>query len=177
MSRLPSARTPGVYRVAVVCLGNICRSPIADVVLNDRLAEPSLDPVTVESFGTGSWHVGRGMDPRSAAVLSEAGYDATRHRAQQFTAALADDFDLVLAMDRANRRDLLQLGVPEDRLLLFRDFDPTPGDGEVPDPYTDDDGFPDVLATVERTSDRLIAALGARLTATEPTAATTQEAR
>ena len=70
-------------RVAVVCLGNICRSPIADVVVNALLDEAGLrDGVEVTSAGTGSWHVGEPMDPRAAAVLTHAGYDASRHRAQ-----------------------------------------------------------------------------------------------
>ena len=81
---LPAPRDPATYRVAVVCLGNICRSPIADVVIEDRLAAAGLaGTVTVESFGTGPWHVDEPMDERSARVLREAGYDATRHRGRQ----------------------------------------------------------------------------------------------
>jgi protein-tyrosine phosphatase len=160
MAGLPAAADPRSYRIALVCLGNICRSPMAHVVLTERLAEAGLaDRVHVESFGTGDWHVGGPMDRRAAAALTAAGYDATRHRARRFTVREVDAFDLVLAMDRANAEDLRDLGVDPDRLRLFRSFDPTirPGaeDRDVPDPYHDDDGFAEVLTIVERTGARL----------------------
>ncbi|WP_067432446.1 low molecular weight protein-tyrosine-phosphatase [Nocardioides jensenii] len=151
---LPAPLTPGEYRVALVCLGNICRSPIADVVVNARLGDAGLaEHVHADSYGTADYHVGRPMDPRSASVLRDHGYDPTRHRARQFGAADVTAYDLVLAMDHDNRRNLRDLGVPEERLRLFRDFDPQPGDGVVPDPYYGgDDGFRDVLAMVERSA-------------------------
>jgi protein-tyrosine phosphatase len=75
------------YRVAVVCLGNICRSPMAAVVLSDRVERAGLsDEVEIVSSGTGGWHVGGPMDERAARVLTTHGYDATRHRARQFDA-------------------------------------------------------------------------------------------
>jgi protein-tyrosine phosphatase len=155
----PQPGTPATYRIALVCLGNICRSPMAHVVLASRVEDAGLaDRVHLESFGTGDWHVGRPMDRRAAATLTAEGYDATRHRARTFGVRDADAFDLVLAMDRANHEDLADLGVDASRLRLFRSFDPgTEGDSdEVPDPYYDDDGFGDVLAIVERTSARLV---------------------
>jgi len=162
---LPEPRNPDRYRIALVCLGNICRSPVADVVVNARIDTAGLAGcVTVDSSGTGGWHVGNPMDHRAAATLVGDGYDPTAHRARQFTAELVEDYDLVLAMDRSNRAELRRLGVPEGRLRLFRDFDPQPGDGEVPDPYFGGDrGFSDVLAMVERTSIGLVAELQARL--------------
>ena len=153
------------YRVAVVCSGNICRSPMADVVLNDRLARAGLgDAVEVVSSGTGDWHVGQPMDRRAAAALTASGYDASRHRARQFDPGWFDDCDLILAMDNGNHADLSALGSPEEvaRLRMFRDFDPLAreDDREVPDPYYGgDDGFDAVLAMVERTADHLVAAL------------------
>lgn len=163
--QLPPPRSGAGYRIAVVCLGNICRSPVADVVLNDRVAAAGLgDRVSVDSWGTGGWHIGGRMDPRSAATLTASGYDAARHRARQFLAGHVDDYDLVLAMDRANLADLRRLGVSPERLRLFRDFDPQPGDGEVPDPYYGgESGFRDVLGMVERTSDALVAELQAHV--------------
>jgi protein-tyrosine phosphatase len=151
---LPAPRTDGDYRIAVVCLGNICRSPVADVVLNARIEDAGLSGrVTVDSSGTGGWHLGEPMDRRAAATLTAEGYDATPHRSRQFTAEHADDYDLVLAMDRDNLADLRSLGVDPERLRLFRDFDPVPGNGQVPDPfYGGDSGFADVLAMVERTA-------------------------
>ncbi|MEO5709205.1 MAG: low molecular weight protein-tyrosine-phosphatase [Nocardioidaceae bacterium] len=161
---LPARTTPSgtPYRVAVVCLGNICRSPMADVVLNDRISSAGLaDRIEVVSAGTGGWHVGGPMDRRAAALLTTHGYDASRHAAQQFAPDWFDEVDLVLAMDVANHADLVAQG-PADRVRMFRDFDPraTDGDRDVPDPYYGgDDGFEDVLAMVERTSDVLVAAL------------------
>jgi protein-tyrosine phosphatase len=142
----------------LVCLGNICRSPTAQVVLENRLTEAGLDDrVTVASSGTGDWHVGQPMDHRAAAALREAGYDPSRHRARQYDASWRDDHDLVLAMDRANLADL---GGRTERVRLFRDFDPDDPGAEVPDPYYGGaDTFAEVLRIVERTSDALVAAL------------------
>lgn len=151
---LPEPRAPGAYRVALVCLGNICRSPIADVVVNRHLSEAGLDQhVHADSYGTADWHQGKPMDPRAAAVLSAHDYDPTRHRARQIDSETASSYDLVLAMDHSNHEDLSALGIPAERLRLLRSFDPTPEDGIVPDPYYGgDDGFRNVLAMVERSA-------------------------
>jgi protein-tyrosine phosphatase len=160
---IPGPRDPGTYRVALVCLGNICRSPMAHVVLESRLDDAGLgDLVEVTSSGTGGWHVGNPMDPRAAATLCQAGYDATRHRARQYDASWADRNDLVLAMDRDNLDNLSDPGGVSPRVMLFRDFDPVEPGGDVPDPYYGgDSGFEEVLSMVERTSDNLVAALSA----------------
>lgn len=158
-----------MYRVALVCLGNICRSPIADVVVNARLREAGLDDrVEVTSCGTGTWHIGEPMDSRAAGVLTSAGYDASRHRAQHFGADW-HDHDLILVMDRANLEDVLA-ELPDDRhdrVRMFRSFDPevdadAPDDvPDLPDPfYGGPEGFDDVLAIVERTSRELVRELG-----------------
>ncbi|MFZ2503233.1 MAG: low molecular weight protein-tyrosine-phosphatase [Nocardioides sp.] len=160
-SHTTPSRPERPYRIALVCLGNICRSPTAHVVLAEHLRAAGLaDRVEVDSFGTGGWHIGERMDRRSAATLTAAGYDATQHRAQQLTADRRDDFDLVLAMDRDNLRDLARLGIPAERMRLFGAFDPAVPGGEVPDPYYGGpDGFEEVLAMVERTSARLVGLL------------------
>jgi protein-tyrosine phosphatase len=152
---LPAPRTPGQYAIALVCLGNICRSPTAHVVLEARLAEAGLDDrVSVTSSGTGDWHVGRPMDRRAAAALSEAGYDPSHHRARQYDVSWADDLDLVLAMDHDNLHDL---GGRSDRVMLFGDLDPVGTGEDVPDPYYGGaDGFLDVLTIVERTAVALV---------------------
>jgi protein-tyrosine phosphatase len=154
---LPPLRQPGRYAIALVCLGNICRSPMAHVVLESRLAEAGLDDrVVVRSSGTGDWHVGRPMDDRAAATLSRAGYDPSRHRARQYDDTWPAEHDLVLAMDESNLDDL---GGRSERVGLFRDLDPQ-GPGEVPDPYNGGtDGFEQVLDLVERTSDALVVAV------------------
>ncbi|WP_148573141.1 low molecular weight protein-tyrosine-phosphatase [Nocardioides caldifontis] len=164
MTDLPPPRNPGSYSIAVVCLGNICRSPMAHVVLSAAIADAGLDDrVEVVSAGTGDWHVGGPMDRRAAAVLTSHGYDATRHRAQQFQPSWHDEHDLVLAMDAQNHADLRELATDlagtEERLRLFRDFDPLADDGDrdVPDPYYGgDEGFDHVMSIVRRTSDALV---------------------
>ncbi|MCW2838551.1 MAG: protein-tyrosine-phosphatase [Aeromicrobium sp.] len=154
------------YRIALVCLGNICRSPIAHVVLEDRLVRARLDDrVEVVSAGTGGWHDGEPMDRRAAAVLRDAGYDPSRHRARTFSVDWYAENDLILAMDHSNRADMVDVAptvAEQGRIRLFREFDPeaTDGDDEVPDPwYGGSDGFRDVLAMIERTTDELVARL------------------
>jgi protein-tyrosine phosphatase len=151
------------YRVAVVCLGNICRSPIAHVVLEDRLAKAGLDDrVEIVSSGTGGWHEGEPMDPRAATVLRDAGYDPDRHRARTFSVDWYAENDLLLAMDHSNRADMVDQAptvAEQSRVRMFRSFDPdaSGSDDEVPDPwYGGDQGFRDVLAMIERTSDALV---------------------
>jgi protein-tyrosine phosphatase len=171
---LPPARHPGRYRVALVCLGNICRSPMAHVVLEARLAGAGLaDRVEVVSSGTGDWHVGRPMDRRAAATLTAHGYDATRHRARQWDASVpvAERPDLVLAMDAQNLADL---GGGGPRTMLFRAFDPEVAADvrarvaaedrrDVPDPYYGGgSGFEVVLVMVERTAAALVELLRRR---------------
>lgn len=170
---LPPARATGggsTYRIAVVCMGNICRSPMAAVVLTDHLERAGLDAdVEVVSAGTGTWHVGEPMDRRAAALLTEHGYDATLHRAQQFEIGWFAEHDLVLAMDGDNYTAITGLA-PEgdaDRVRMFRDFDPAAHerDRDVPDPfYGADEGFASVLTMVERTAGTLVAALATVLT-------------
>ncbi len=160
MERLPPQQTDGPYRIALVCLGNICRSPMAQVVLADHLDRAGLaGQVEVSSAGTGGWHVGRPMDPRAATALIGEGYDPTAHRARQFDAGWLETHDVVLVMDRANLADVGS----HERVRLFRDFDPVDRGGEVPDPYYGgDDGFGEVLSMVERTSAAIVDALQRR---------------
>jgi protein-tyrosine phosphatase len=147
----------GRVRIAVVCLGNICRSPMAAAVLRHKLAEAGLaDQVTVTSAGTGDWHVGAAADRRARAALRARGYDDT-HTARQFG---RDDFaahDLVLGMDAANLRDLRRMA-PEGAQVRLFDTD------DVPDPYYGDaKDFDAALDQIERAADALIADLRAQL--------------
>ncbi len=154
-------------KIAVVCLGNICRSPMAEVVLRDRLDGCGLDEVELVSAGTGGWHVGDKMDRRAAATLLEAGYDPERHRARQWPVGDPETYDLVLAMDADNLADLAGQA-PESGLRMFRDFDPE-GPGDVPDPYYGGaEGFREVLSMVERTSDAIVASLSVDPAAARP---------
>lgn len=158
------------FSIMMVCLGNICRSPTAQIVLTRKLEQAGLgDRVRVSSTGTGDWHVGQGMDSRAAATLVAKGYDPTSHRARTFDPDRFAAFDLVLVMDDSNLRDVTALlgdDVDVSRLKLFRSFDPAAGDDlDVPDPwYGGPAGFDRVLAMVERTSDALVEKLRIALT-------------
>lgn len=153
-------------RIEVTCLGNICRSPMAHVVLEQRLADAGLaDDVVVTSSGTGGWHEGEPMDERAATALTAAEYDPSRHRARTFTTDTYAEADLMLAMDARNHADMTELAptvADAERVRMFRSFDPeaAPGDEEVEDPwYGGAEGFQQVLAMVERTSDAVVAAV------------------
>ena len=135
----------GTYRICLVCLGNICRSPMAEVILRDELDRAGLSGrVEVDSAGTGDWHVGGPMDRGARAELSRRGYDGSAHRARQFDRAWFRRYDLVLAMDDSNLSGLRRMAPDREaaeRTAMFRSFDPAlagRGDGsdqEVPDPY------------------------------------------
>jgi protein-tyrosine phosphatase len=152
------------YRVAMVCLGNICRSPMADVIMSDLVESHGLtDSIEVTSSGTGDWHLGHPMDSRAAAQLSSMDHDPSSHRAKQFTADWADR-DLILAMDHsnlANINNILGDLARPGQVRLFREFDPqAEPDAEVPDPYYGGDaGFVDVATMVERTCVNLLGLL------------------
>lgn len=141
------------FRVCFVCLGNICRSPIAETVMRSLLGEAGLDgQVEVSSAGTGDWHVGEGADERALDVLARNNYDASAHRAQQFVADMFAQHDLVVAMDRTNAAALRRLAPPgeADKIRLLRSFDPGADAVDVPDPYYGGPGgFDDVLTMVD----------------------------
>lgn len=132
-------------RITTVCLGNICRSPIAAAVLAEELSD--LD-VEVDSMGTGPWHIGEGADPRAVMALVRAGYDF-EHAARQANAEELAGSHLVLAMDADNQRNLRRIGVES---VLIRTFDPGAEALEVPDPfYGGPEGFDDVVAMIQAT--------------------------
>jgi len=159
-----------VLRICFVCLGNICRSPTAEIVMHELVAEAGLaDRISIDSAGTGSYHVGDDADPRSRAAASRRGLEIT-HLARQFTVADLDRFDLVIAMDAANavalRRMLGNRSTPT--LHLLRSFDLTaPSSADVPDPYYagGDRGFEEVLDQCERACAGLLAHARERLRA------------
>lgn len=145
-------------RLLFVCLGNICRSPLAEVIVKAAAMERGLGHYHIESAGTGSWHVGGPADPRSAAKAREKGLDLSGHKAQQITSHNIDQWDWFVAMDGANQSDLLRMGAPESRILLMRQFEmegmATP---DVPDPYYGGpDGFEDAYLMLQRNARSLL---------------------
>jgi len=132
--------------ICFVCTGNICRSPLADVVLGRMagetvVADGSLlaDHLRISSAGTGPWHAGEPMDPRAAAVLEEHGYQDHGHIARQFAVSWFDHEDLIVCLARRHQQTLRSLAVGrpmDDRLVLLRSYDRGAGGAvDVPDPY------------------------------------------
>jgi protein-tyrosine phosphatase len=166
---LPPPRDPaGPYQVCLVCLGNICRSPMAEAVLRVELDRAGLSgAVVVDSAGTGDWHVGSRMDPRARAELSRRGYEGSAHIARQILPDWLAERDLILAMDRQNLAALRRMARPadRDRIRLLRSFDcNSPQDAEVPDPYYDDsDSFGPVLDVIEAAARGLAKAIIAEI--------------
>ncbi len=165
---IPQRMAAMVYRICMVCLGNICRSPMAASVLRAKLDAAGLgEEVLVESAGTGDWHIGSAADHRARAALIARGYDDA-HSARQFVTRHYDDYDLVLAMDAANLRDLRRIAPDaeiRDRVRMLRTYDPADSsDVEVPDPYFGGaDGFELVLDQLERACDGLVRELRTEL--------------
>ena len=165
---LPAPTGP-TYRLCFVCSGNICRSPIAAVVMRQLVDEAGLTgSIEVDSAGTGEWHAGEGADPRAVAVLHRSGYDGSAHRAQGFRSTWLDDRDLLLALDNGHLRELLALARTDEqraRVRLLRSFDDEAPEGaEVADPYFGDDrDFAEVLDQVERACRGLLDAVARAL--------------
>jgi len=153
-------------RVLFVCLGNICRSPLAEGVFRDKVRAAGLDGIIdIDSAGTGAWHVGNPPDRCMMATAKRQGVDISALRARQFVDTDLADFDHILAMDKSNLHDILFLDAGDDfghRVTLFRQWDPEPGDYEVPDPYYGGDaGFEHVYEIVNRTAEALLKGLAA----------------
>ncbi|MEN3582811.1 low molecular weight protein-tyrosine-phosphatase [Streptomyces sp. ZYX-F-203] len=157
------------YRVCFVCTGNICRSPMAESVVRARLADDGLaDRVTVDSAGTGDWHVGEDADPRALEVLRRSGYRLD-HRARRFRPSWFPDIDLVIALDHGHLEALRRSApTPADaaKVRLLRSYDPnvSPDAWDVPDPYYGGEAeFARCLDLVESAAPGLVAAVRAEL--------------
>ena len=163
------------YRVTAVCMGNICRSPMAEAIIRAYVDDAGLgDLVVVDSAGTDHWHVGEDADPRALATLRAAGYDldhcVRQYHRDWFAPGHAAFGDLVLAMDANNYSHLLRLAPDASaasRVRMIRSFDPTLADVEVgdprldvPDPYYGGiDGFTDARVMLEAAAAGLVAQL------------------
>ncbi|MDB5010633.1 MAG: protein tyrosine phosphatase [Mucilaginibacter sp.] len=133
-------------KILMVCLGNICRSPLAEGIMQHLVKQMGLD-WEIDSAGTGDWHVGQGPDRRSVHTAYEQGIDISGQVCRLFRTSDFDEFDYILVMDKNNLRDILALARNEEdakkvSLLL--------GDKIVPDPYYDDTQFLPVFKMIEQ---------------------------
>ncbi len=129
-------------KILMVCLGNICRSPLAEGILASKL---NGNDFFIDSAGTGSWHIGRNPDPRSIAVAKKYNIDISKQKARQFQISDFDNFDHIFAMDYSNYKDILKLAPNETSRnkvkMILNELCPEKN-MEVPDPYYDlEDGF------------------------------------
>ena len=146
-------------KVLAVCAGNICRSPAAEAAIREASAEAGLD-IEVDSAGTGSWHIGQPPHPDGVAAGARAGL-VIEGKARKVTTADFDLFDIILAMDRANLRYLLELAPNREaqaRTRLFRTYDPSAESDEVPDPWGGPEaGYEETVGIVRAAARGLVA--------------------
>lgn len=144
--------------ILMVCLGNICRSPLAEGILKKKIEENKLN-WSVDSAGTGAWHIGEQPDRRSIAIARTYGIDISGQRARQLKPTDLDRFDLVLAMDSSNYQNIIRNAFTkeqEEKVHLIMNFF-NPGRNEnVPDPYWDDNGFEKVFKMLDKACEKII---------------------
>lgn len=173
-SYIESLKQKSVLKIMMVCLGNICRSPMAAAVMHNRSNTIDQPTFFISSSGTGAWHVGEGPNVKSKMVWEEAGYNYN-HIAQQFIPSMFADQDLVLVMDKSNYQNVLDLSKSNEekkKVFFLRQFDPNlmkldPNKDyeklEIPDPYYEPiSAYRDVLHMVESAVSGLIETLTAR---------------
>lgn len=149
-------------KILMVCLGNICRSPLAHGLLQHKIEQLGLD-WEVDSAGTGNWHAGELPDTRSIAIAKENGIDITDQRARQFKKEDFEKFDIIYAMDASNYNDIRAMTASEadrERVLMILN-ESFPGENRrVPDPYYGgDDGFKNVFKLLDDATDQIITRL------------------
>ena len=169
LSVISSIKGRDQVSITMVCLGNICRSPMAAAVLANKKGSIKSPVITVDSAGTGPWHIGQGPHPSSKKIWERAGY-THEHTAKQFK---SNDFfihDLILVMDSSNYHNVISMAESEEhrsKVFYLRSFDPAlkeidPNSAdyfklEVPDPYNQsDEAYEATLAMVERAVDGLL---------------------
>ncbi len=142
-------------KILMVCLGNICRSPLAHGILEHLAKQKGFD-WEIDSAGTGSWHIGNQPDRRSIAVAKNYGVDITSQRARQFSTKDFDLYDFIFVMDENNYKDVIRLAKTQEHKEKVSLFIPN---GAVPDPYWDDSQFDSVYHLIHAQCEKLIESL------------------
>lgn len=154
------------HRIGVlfVCMGNICRSPLAEgVFLHKVNALGVAEQFSIDSAGTGGWHVGEPADHRMREVAASRGVQLLS-RARQVHREDGERFDYIICMDQDNRRNVLRIGLPSEKISLLLEHDPDSPEIEVPDPYYGGaEGFHHVFDLVDAACEKLIVKLAPRL--------------
>ena len=145
-------------KILMVCLGNICRSPLAEGIMRHKIQKYNLD-WEVDSAGTSSWHVGSPPDSRSIEVARKNNIDITNQRGRQFTVDDFDKFDLILTMDASNFQNVKKLATSpeqEKKIHLIMNFVHPNRNQVVPDPYFGDYGFENVFEMLDEACEKII---------------------
>ena len=144
-------------KILMVCLGNICRSPLAEGILKSKI---NSNKVFVDSAGTGHWHVGQLPDSRSIEVAKNHGIDLTNQRGRQFTQKDFEAFDFIFVMDTSNKNNVIQLAQNNseiEKVLLILDELFPHENVDVPDPYYGgDQGFESVYQMLDQACDEIV---------------------
>ncbi len=144
-------------RILMVCLGNICRSPLAEGILKSKIDS---DIIFVDSAGTGHWHVGNTPDPRSIKVANKHNIDISKQRGRQFSTKDFDNFDYIFVMDNSNKDNVLELArndFDKNKVQLILDELFPDENVDVPDPYYGgNQGFESVFQMLDQACDSII---------------------
>ncbi|MEQ8517958.1 MAG: low molecular weight protein-tyrosine-phosphatase [Cytophagales bacterium] len=146
-------------KVLFVCLGNICRSPMAEGLMISKIKAKGIDHIEVDSAGTSNYHIGEMPDNRMMETAAHNGI-ILDSKARQFSRVDFEEFDYIIAMDKSNKSDILKMARNDEerqKVHLMRDFDDNSAESDVPDPYFGGQkGFADVFDILERCSENLL---------------------